>query len=197
MARDGLTNQRVSVVAETYARALFELASEAGTAEVVRDQLLEIARLVDENDDLAALLAHRLLDPARRAASLRNLFEGQVEDVLMRFLLVLNDKRRLEEIPGIAVSFDKRLKESRGEVDVQVITARPLSDEQLAGVRDQISSAIGKTAIVHETRDESLIGGLKIRIGDKLIDASVARQLRSLAHDLIEKSHSLASEVRA
>jgi F-type H+-transporting ATPase subunit delta len=197
MAGNGLTNLRVSVVADTYARALFDLAREAGSADAVRDELRQIALLAADTPGLASLFEHRLIDTARRAQTIRSLFASRVQDVTLRFLLVLNDRRRLDELPGIAYGFDKLLKAERGEVDVEVTTARPLTDAQIKQVRDQLTVSLGKTAIVHPATDAALIGGLRIRIGDRVIDASVARQLRVLSQQLIAGSHEAARKGEA
>lgn len=181
----GLTNP----IAENYATALFNLATQAGTPNVVNAELTQLAELVEDNDQLAALFAHRTLDPKRRGESIRKLFEGRISDLALRFVLLLNDKGRLDQIAAIAVAFDSRTKHAAGEIDIEVHSARPLDAAQLTNVGDRITRAIGRKALVDSHVDESLIGGLRVRVGDKLIDGSVRAQLRKLARDLQTAGH--------
>jgi F-type H+-transporting ATPase subunit delta len=192
MAGEALSITRISAVAETYAGALFDLAQQAQAAQVVRDDLERVARVVAEHPELSALLKHRTIDLSRRAATINNVFAADVHSLTLRFLLILNRRQRMAELPGIAHAFDQMLKAHRGQVDVQVTTARALPADQIDSIAAQLSTAIGSQAIVHTHIDPALIGGIKIRIGDRVIDASVARQLQTLARKLTDKSHEVA-----
>lgn len=190
-------HQLVNAVAESYGKALFELAQEQGKLDDIRLELADLTALLRNQPDLATLFEHPTIDEARRAESIRRIFASQVSDLTLRFLLVLSSKDRLDQLAGIAVVFDRLVKESRNEVDVDVITAQPLTPQQLQAVADKVSKAIGKRAIVHGRLDASLIGGLKIKIGDQVIDASVAYQLRSLSRQLTQRSYDIARQGEA
>jgi F-type H+-transporting ATPase subunit delta len=176
-------------VAETYGRALFELAKEADQADRVLEDLRELVQVFRDNPQLFSLLVNRTIDPVRREKTLNAVFSGRLSDLLLKFLLVLNKKQRFPEFTSIVLAYDRMLKASRGQVDVQVITARPLDAAQMSAVTDRISTAIGKKAVVHPKVDPSLIGGLKVRVGDKLIDGSVASRLRKLSRNLVDSGH--------
>jgi len=186
---DATNHNPINPVAESYAQALFELAQADGRLESIARELGEIDELINEHPDVAALFAHQTIDTARRGQTLRRLFEGRVDDLIMRFLLLLNDKGRLDQIAAIRSALERRLKTARGEVDVEVTAASPLTPEQLRAVGERISGMIGQRAVVHLRMDAALIGGLRIRIGDRLIDGSVATQLRRLARELRVKGH--------
>lgn len=176
-------------VSESYARALFELAVEQNVLDATGDELRQFVGLMDSNRDLDSLFSHQTIDTGRRSQTIEKLFKGRVSQRTHNFLLLLNRKGRLGSLRAIAAAFDRMAKEKRGEIDVDVHTARPLTPAQLDKVAARVSAAIGKRAIVHPHVDGSLIGGLRVRIGDKLIDASVAAQLRRLARQLEEKGH--------
>ncbi|MBI1369690.1 MAG: ATP synthase F1 subunit delta [Planctomycetes bacterium] len=184
--------QKAGAVAETYARSVFDLAQQGGSVAEVGDELKQIASLIEHEKGLAALFAHRTIPADRKAASIESIFNGRVSELTLRLLLVLNRHARLDQISSIARAFDKLLKDSRGQVDVEVHTAQPLDAGQLAAVTTKLSNAMGKTAVVHPRLDPSLIGGLKIRIGDKLIDASVTHQLARIKQQLNERGQQLA-----
>jgi len=176
---------QIGVVAETYARALYDAAKGNRELTSVREEIAELATMLAEDARFGALFDNRTIDAGRRARSIRRIFEGTASGTLINFLLVLNDKQRLDEVAGIAVAFDRIDKAERDQVDVEVFTAVRLSREQLDNVAERVGDAIGKKAIVSQQVDESLIGGLKLRIGDKLIDASVASQLRRMARRIV------------
>jgi F-type H+-transporting ATPase subunit delta len=179
-------NQKTGAVAENYAKALFSLTEAAGSTEQVLDELNAVASLVASEPDLAGLFAHKTLEIPRRAASIQKIFGGKLSDLTLKFLQVLNRKKRLTEVTHIRAAMDQMLKTRRGQVDVQVTSARPLDASQLANVAARLSVVLKKTAVVHPTVDASLIGGLKIRIQDKLIDASVASKIRRLSQKLTQ-----------
>jgi F-type H+-transporting ATPase subunit delta len=176
-------------VSESYARAMFELALEHNALDATGDEIHQVADLVEENRDLASLFAHLTIDAGRRAATIEKIFGGRLSRRTLNFLLLLNRKGRLSNLRAIVAAFDRMAKEKRGEIDVEVYTARPLGPGQMDAVVARISAAIGKKAIVHPHVDGSLIGGLKVRIGDRLMDASVAAQLRRMARRLEENGH--------
>jgi F-type H+-transporting ATPase subunit delta len=179
------TSPILSVVAEMYARSLFELAEKAGNADEIRDELNQLVELLADHAGLWALFEHKAIDGERRAATLRKLFEGRASQLTVNFLLVLNDKGRLGELPAIRIAYDLALKSHLGEIDVEVQSAVALTDQQEADVASRISGAIGAKASIATSVDPALIGGLKIRIQDRLIDASVASRLRKLSDQVI------------
>ncbi len=171
-------------VARTYAQSLFDLSEQAGSTNAIVEEMTELIELMTEQPDLATLMRSQSIAASRRAESLKRLFEGNVSDLLYRFLQVLNRKGRLDRLPAIAVAFGQLVKEKHGEVDVELYTAAALTEQQIDRMTDRISQAIGRTALLHPHVDEHLIGGLKIQLGDRLIDGSVATQLRKLSSQM-------------
>ncbi|MEM9883583.1 MAG: ATP synthase F1 subunit delta [Planctomycetota bacterium] len=184
-------------VAEVYAEALFELSAEKNQLDAIGDEVAQLRRLIHDDADLCRLITHPVLDAAQRAGMLQRLFEGRVSDLLYRFLQTINRKGRLATLPGIAAAFAARLAEHRNELAVEAHVARPLDDATAGRVADGLGAALGKTVTLTQTVDPSLIGGLKLRIGDRLLDATVARQLKNMEQQLIaagrEKARALAN----
>lgn len=173
----------LDALSRTYAQALFDAAQETMGREGVEtlagelDELLELTR---QDRSLDEFLRSRIIPARRRAASLRRIFEGRVSDLALRLLLVLNEKDRLAHLESIAQAFDQILQERFGRVEVDVFTASLVDKEQLEAVAAKLREALGKEPVVHHYVDESMLGGLKLQIGDQLIDASVATQLRRI-----------------
>lgn len=178
-----LIDAKPDALADVYAGALFDLAIEAGgqeRAEKVLGELEDVLELARSDASFGEFLASRVLAKGARGESLRKIFEGKLGDLTLRFLLLLNQKGRLGHLSPIVGALDRRVQEAFGRVEVDVYTAAPISPEQLGGIREKLKNALGKEAIVHPYVDESLIGGMRLQIGDRLIDASVRARLRGL-----------------
>src|SRR5207237_3625838 len=100
---------------------------------------------------------------------------------------------RLRVLDQVVSAYADLLDEQLGNVEVNVTTAKELDADELEQVRQRVGQAIGKNAVIHQYVDDKIIGGLIIRVGDQIIDASVQEQLRSIRQRL----HAAAQKVRA
>lgn len=184
-------------VSRVYAQSLFELAESKGQLDAIADEVSQLADLVENNEDLARLIDNPIIGRAERRGMIERLFQNQVSDLLYRFLQVLNTKGRLDALPGIATAFDALADDKAGRVTVDATVATPMDDATRKGVIDRLGNALGREVTLNEHLDESLIGGLKLRIGDQLIDASVSSRLRRMQQQLIaagrDKARTMAS----
>lgn len=179
---------RVNSLSRVYAASLFELAEADGglpNCETTGLELSEIARAGETDATFREFLRSPVVSTADKEAALRRIFgDGRVSDLLLRFLLVLNKKERLGEISGIAEAYTQILWERTGRVEVEVFSAAPLDESLAEVVRQRIGEALGKEAVLRNTVDRGLIGGLKLRVGDRMIDASVATRLNRIRESL-------------
>ena len=191
------TDTQTDAIARVYALSLFELASARGgqhEIESVYGELEDILEIASANPTFAEFLSSQILSTDKRRDSLRAIFDGRCSDLVLRFLLVCNDKGRLNKLEGIAIAYDTLLQERFGRVEVDVFTATALDSKQLSALKERLKGAIGKEPVIHAYTDESLIGGLKLLIGDQLIDASVANRLRRMSDQLATSG---APEIRS
>jgi len=184
-----LIDAQPDAVAQVYAQSLYELADKQGGQSQVEDTLgsleaiLELAR---SDKQFSEFLASRVLSADKREASLKKMLDGRVDDLVLKFMLVLNDKDRLGHLSAIYAAFDMMAQDKFGRVEVDVITAEPLSTEEVESVRDRLSKALSKDVIARPSVDPSIIGGVRFRIGDRLVDASVATRLRRMRDQLAD-----------
>lgn len=177
----------IDALARTYAQALFEAAERAGGRERIESlagELEEILELARSDRAFDEFLRSRILPTADRKRSLTRIFEGRVSELALRFLLVLNDKGRLGRLGSIASAYDQIVQERFGRVEVDVFTSTPIDREQLDAIARRLQGALGKEPVLHPYVDERMLGGLRLQIGDQLIDASVATQLRRIRERL-------------
>jgi F-type H+-transporting ATPase subunit delta len=188
---------RPDALAFVYARSLLELANEQGGAERIEsilgqlEDILEVARL---DRRFGEFLASQTLTRAARSDALRRIFEGRCDDLVFRFILLLNEKRRLGHYPAILAAYDALVQQRFGRVEVDVYTAHPIDVSELSSIKARLSDIMGKDVVVHPYTDESMIGGVKLRIGDTLVDASLASMLRRVRDRLHTEG---AAELRA
>jgi F-type H+-transporting ATPase subunit delta len=174
-------------LAQVYARSLYELADEAGG----RDKIVEVSEEIEQIGELARgdrsfgeFLASPIINKGERSRSLRQIFDGNVTDLTLRFLLVLNEKGRLGHLEAIDDAYDQLVHEAFGRVEVDLYTAAPLDAQELESIKERIRKALGKEPVVYAYTEPSMIGGLKLRIGDQLIDGSVSNRLRRLKQSM-------------
>ncbi len=184
--------QMIDPIGRVYAGVLLDLAEQAGRTDAIADEVEQLMELLRADPGLRRLIACRAIRREERSAMLSRLFEGRVDDVLYRLIRVLNDKDRLTALPAVLGAFDEMLVERKGIVEADVFVARRLEESELAEVKASLERALGKEVVVHPYVDESLIGGLKIRVGDRLIDGSVATQLRRMRQKLVEAGRNRA-----
>lgn len=178
-----LAEAKPSALANVYAQSLYDLATKAGGrggVEGVLAELEDVLELARTNPAFGEFLASRAMGAKERGRSLERIFKGRCSDLLLRFLLVLNAKDRLGSIASVAAALDGIVQREFGRVEVDVITAEPLPQEELSRVREQLGRVMKKDVVVHPYVEEGMLGGVKFRIGDQLIDASLASQLRQL-----------------
>lgn len=169
----------------SYAQALLELADARGATDSVAGDVAAIRGIIEADPTLGKYFGDPSISHTERAGKLASTFDGKVDAVLVGFLKLLNAKGRLGSFSGIARAFDQLLSTRRGEAEVEVTVPEAMSDSELETVRVQISEKIGKHARITQKVDESIIGGLVLKIGDKLIDGSVKTQLESMKRRLV------------
>ena len=161
--------------------ALFELAEEQDQLDVVAGDLHGLRTMLAESADLARLIRSPVLTREEQARALTTLSErAGFASLTRQFLALLAHKRRLFALPQVIATYDSLLAEQRGEVGAEVVSAVALSPEQLASVQQQLVAAVGQTVKLATTVDPGLLGGLVVRVGSRMIDASIRTKLQQL-----------------
>ncbi|MCP3902329.1 MAG: ATP synthase F1 subunit delta [Planctomycetes bacterium] len=179
-------------LAQIYARSVYALAEAAGGMPKIFEvgtELEEICELARSDRSFQEFLASPIIDRTKRAESLRRIFRDRITDLTFRFLLVINDKGRLGHLEPINAAYDQLVQTAHGRIEVDVYTATEIDEEQTAAITERIKAALGKEPVLHPYRQPSMLGGIKLRIGDQLIDGSVATRLRRLRQDLLVGGH--------
>ena len=182
-----LIDTQPDALASVYARGLLDLAEAEGgrpTIEAVLSELEDILEIARGDAKFNEFLASRVVAAKDRDESLRRILGDAVTPLTLRFLLLLNRKGRLSHLVPIVGAFDALVQERFGRVEVDVFTAAPMGQDEVRLVRERLGATLNKEVIVHPYTDSAMIGGVKFRIGDQLVDASLATRLRRLKDQL-------------
>jgi F-type H+-transporting ATPase subunit delta len=171
------------LVARRYAQAALELALAHNNLEQWQADLAALAQ-VWEQTRIAARLDDPKLGRTRRLEEARTALQGHINPLALNLVLVLVERGRASLLPQIAAAFERLERERERRVTAYVTSALPLTDAQRARLREQLERRTGQTVELEENVDPTIIGGLIVRVGDELIDASVAGRLHRIEAQL-------------
>jgi F-type H+-transporting ATPase subunit delta len=178
-------------IATVYANALLELAVKEGgnsRAQELGEELDALCEVIGANKAFVEFLGSPAVDRAARTATIDRVLKGRVSDAMYRFVRVVNHKGRLGHLLSMGKAYDTLLQKLFGktEVDVYTVDGQPMGEATETLMREKLRATIGSEAIFHYYAEKSMIGGIKLRIADQLVDGSVATQLRRLQETIIE-----------
>ncbi len=168
-------------VAERYAQALFELALEAKALEAVEADLGRFNQLLDESEDLRRLVRSPVFsaeDQVRAIGAV--LARAEIGGLVGNLVRVAARNRRLFAVPGMVDAFARLAARHRGEVAAAVTSAEPLSETHVGDLKAALRDKLGKDVTLETRVDPTLLGGLTLKIGSRMIDASLRTKLNSL-----------------
>jgi F-type H+-transporting ATPase subunit delta len=170
-----------SGVAGRYASALFDLAKEEGKISEVEDDLGIFQRLYDESVDLVRLIRSPVIPADDQSRALTEILSrAGVRPLAQNFFKLLSRNRRLFAAPDMVRAFRALAAQSRGEVAAEVTSAHPLSDSLAQELRDALKASVGKDVRLSTKVDPSLLGGLIVKLGSRMVDSSLRTKLTSL-----------------
>lgn len=171
----------VSGVAGRYATAIFDLAKDAKLLDKVEADLASIASLIEVSDDFRTVIQSPLISrTAQSKAVLAILDKTGVEKLTRNFVGIVGGNGRLNVLPKMIDGFNQLLADERGEVTAQVSAARVLSDAQMQSVSKMLAKYAGRDVKIEAQVDETLLGGLVVKLGSKMIDTSLKSKLEHL-----------------
>ncbi|HEX8644737.1 MAG TPA: F0F1 ATP synthase subunit delta [Allosphingosinicella sp.] len=170
-------------LAGRYAMALFELARDERQLEAVGASVDALKRALAESEDLRALTTSPLVGREEALRTVAATADAMGLDPLTRnFLGVLARNRRLSQLSGVIRAFDLLSARHRGEVTAEIVSAHPLDDDQIEAVKAKIRAETGREVVVDLSVDPSILGGLVVKVGSRMIDGSIRTKLNTLAH---------------
>ena len=170
-----------SGVAGRYATALFELALEQKALEQVAADLNRFGEALDAFDDLARMVKSPAFSAEEQGRALAAVLEElKIEGLTRNFLLLVAKNRRLFATPDMLRAFRAMLARHRGETSATVTAASKLTESQVTALKQALQAALGEEIMLEERVDPTLLGGLVVKVGSRMIDTSLRTKLNSL-----------------
>jgi F-type H+-transporting ATPase subunit delta len=181
--REGLMTTQIT---EPYAQALMSLAQTHDLTDRFGEDVAAILSTLQESEDLRQFLTNPLAKADSKKGVLRQVFGEQLHPFVLNFVLLLADRRRINFLHGICKQYQALLRELRQTVLAQVTSAVELRDDQKQAVRERVIAMTGARQVELETSlAPELIGGVVIKVGSQVIDASLRGQLRRISLRLL------------
>ena len=173
------------LISKTYGEALFELAVEENKLDVFLDEVNLVLKAIKMNPDFYKLLNHPKVSKEEKIQVMENVFKSRISDEITGFLTIIISKERYKDLDTILEYFIGRVKEEKGIGAAFVTTAIPLTEIQKAQIMEKLLATTSyKEMEMDFSVDESLIGGMIIRIKDRVVDSSIKTKLSELQKQL-------------
>lgn len=169
----------IVTIARPYAEAIFRLAREQGTLAAWSEKLEKLAGLA-ASPDVAALIVHPNVAADQLAGLFRAAVAAGTDDETGNFIRMLAENDRLAALPQVAALYEEMKRGEEGVKEAEIVSAFPLNEEQVATLARQLEGRFQAKLDVTVTVDPSLIGGVKVVVGDKVFDASVRSKLDAM-----------------
>jgi len=180
-ARVATEEPQISGIAGRYATAIFELAVEEKAIEALEQDFAALRAMIEENPDLARLVKAPVFSREEQAKGMEAILNRmEAAPLTRRFVLLLASKRRLFALTDAIRAFGLLVAQMRGEVTALVTSARALSDAEVMELKAILKTKLGRDARLDAKVDSSLLGGLVVRVGSRMIDSSLRTKLNGL-----------------
>ena len=174
------------LISKTYGDALFELAIEENKVDDLLGEIGELQGILEKNEEFGKLMTHPKINKEEKLKVVTEVFKGRVSDELLGFLTIVISKDRYQDIDEILDYFLTEVKKYKGIGVATVTTAVPLKEEQCKKIEKKLLDTTDyKSMEMHYKQDKTLIGGMVIRIGDRVVDSSISTKLNELQKELL------------
>jgi F-type H+-transporting ATPase subunit delta len=170
-------------IAQVYARSLFEVAEELGILDVIREQLGEFADALNENREMATFFFSPYFSTEEKKQALHRVLDG-AEQTFMSFLETLLERHRMPAIFRIRARYEAMWDEANQLLPVQVTSAVELDDQTVQNIGERIGQQTGRKVQLSSSVDSGILGGIVLRVGNFILDASIRNQLNQLRKEL-------------
>lgn len=172
------------IAAKRYAKALFQVAREKGQVAQVEQELESMISVLKENADLSKLIKHPGIEAAVKIGLIKQIFESSVSEAVLNTLQLLIERRREEALEAFVKAYVKIANDALGQANATVYTPVELSEAELNAIAATFGKLTGKQIRMESVLDKSLLGGIQVRIGDRLYDGSLSGKLSRLERTL-------------
>ncbi|SHG93035.1 ATP synthase F1 subcomplex delta subunit [Thermosyntropha lipolytica DSM 11003] len=171
-------------VARRYAEAFFSIAQEKGNIDQYQQELEYVIEAINGVEYLKEYLWHLLIPTKDKKETIRKILDGKVSETTLNFVCLIIDKRRERYLELIVEEYKNMADDFRNIIKAELVSAKEIPEEQVQALAERLSQTTGKIVKFTQKVDPSLLGGVKIRVGDQVIDGTVAKKLETLREAL-------------
>jgi F-type H+-transporting ATPase subunit delta len=166
-------------IAQVYARSLFEVAKEHDKLDEIREELGQLSQALEESRDLSLFLFSPYFSTEEKKEGLHRVI-SDADESLVNFLELLLENHRMPALPRIRREYDDLWREENQLLPVQVTSAVELDDDTIKSIGDRVGEQTGRTVELSSSVDPDLVGGIILRVGNSILDASIRNRLEQL-----------------
>ena len=174
----------INVIADRYAQALFEVGEETQTTSELYQELSELVKILNENNDFYSFLKSPLISCEDKKTVMQNVFKNQLSDSMNNFLKIVIDKDRMSAIENIKESYKSLLNDKNNVLEGTAITAVALSEEEIKDLEKNLSKKYNKNVTLTNVVDDAILGGVLVKLGNEEIDGTVRTRLSNIKKQL-------------
>ncbi len=171
-------------IARVYARALFEVAAEHGLLDVIREQLGEFVQALHDNRQLQIVFFSPYFSAEEKKQALQRVVQG-AEPIFMRFLETVVEGHRMPALFRVRAQYERLWDEANKVLPVSVTSAVPLDESTVNEIGERIGEQTGQTVQLTTAADPEILGGIVVRVGNAILDASLRSRLNQLRNQLV------------
>jgi ATP synthase F1 delta subunit len=168
----------------TYGKALFEAAADVNKTDLILEEALGLLDVFKQEPEFFEFIRTPVISATEKKQTITKIFSGRISAELLNFLFILIDKRRVGEFKNIVKRYQQLMDESKGFSIGTIYSVNPLSGEQLATFEEKTGKLVRKNVRLENRTDPAILGGVRIFIEGKVVDASVRKRLDDLSESL-------------
>ena len=172
------------IVSERYALSLYEVASDEKKEKAYLDELTAVCQAFKREPDFLKMLTTPSIALEDKQSVLRKVFKGRIETFLLNFLMLITEKGRVGLIHDMREAYKEHYYFENGIVEVRAITAKPMSAALTEKLKAKMSAVTGKQVVLETSVDESILGGIVVKLGNEQFDTSLRTRLGEIAAQL-------------
>lgn len=176
----------IDVIANRYAEALFQLSEEENITKEIYSELNDVVDIVKSNKELENVLKSPLISKSEKVELIEKLFSDKINKHLKNFLKILVEKGRINSLKTIETTFKQLLNDKHNIIEGTVISAVPMEEKQIKELEEKLSKKYNKNVTLENKVDESILGGVLVRLGNTQIDGSVKTRLDNIKDQLAQ-----------
>jgi F-type H+-transporting ATPase subunit delta len=174
------------LVAKTYSQAIFEVGLEKNSLDLYLEELKAVTAICKEYGDFYEILKSPKINTDEKKKVIENVFNGKVSLEIINFLKIILDKRRIKDLFSILKEFENLIYAHKGMVKAVAITTVPIGEKEIELLKNKLYEITGKKVELMNQIDESVLGGVLIKFGDRVIDGTLRGKLNKLQNSLKE-----------